>query len=318
MDYGDITGLGTLLPLPSDFSISGQAQGDILYFDGTNWVRLPPGTAGQRLETQGAGADPTWENEQSNLTGDVTSVGLTTTTVTNANLTGDVTSVGNAATIPSDTITVAMLADGTDGELITWDAAGGAATVAVGTAGDVLTSGGVGVAPTFVTPAGGEGLSNVIFSWRGRDDKATTTRGLYHDEHTDLTSNPPIATDIGMLYHYNRITETAGFQPVWPSGSKWKKIASISTLTWAVRAWKTHNNSSASSFTIRGDCGGQTGTVAVPSAANAIVPNWRSEFTVDVSSLSDGTTFDLSIDIDPTGSPGTIGFAISGIVIFGS
>ena len=50
---------------------------------------------------------------------------------------------------------VANLADGTDGELITWDAVGAPATVAVGTSGHVLTSNGVGVAPTFQAAAGG-------------------------------------------------------------------------------------------------------------------------------------------------------------------
>ena len=50
---------------------------------------------------------------------------------------------------------IAGLASGTDGELITWDASGNAAAVAVGTAGHVLTSGGVGVAPTFQAASGG-------------------------------------------------------------------------------------------------------------------------------------------------------------------
>ena len=47
------------------------------------------------------------------------------------------------------------MADGVDGELITWDASGVIATVAVGSVGEVLTSGGVGVAPTFQAGAGG-------------------------------------------------------------------------------------------------------------------------------------------------------------------
>lgn len=50
---------------------------------------------------------------------------------------------------------VTGLADGTDGELITWSAIGVAETVAVGTATEVLTSNGVGVAPTFQAAAGG-------------------------------------------------------------------------------------------------------------------------------------------------------------------
>ena len=72
--------------------------------------------------------------------------------VTNANLTGDVTSSGNATTIAAGAVDVAMLANGTDGELITWSASGVAAVVAVGTAGQVLGSNGAGAAPTFKTP----------------------------------------------------------------------------------------------------------------------------------------------------------------------
>ena len=50
------------------------------------------------------------------------------------------------------------LQTGTDGELITWNASGNPAAVAVGTATHILTSGGAGVAPTFQAPAAG-GLS---------------------------------------------------------------------------------------------------------------------------------------------------------------
>ena len=48
------------------------------------------------------------------------------------------------------------LADGTDGELITWDADGHPATVAAGTATHVLTSNGAGAAPTFQAASGGQ------------------------------------------------------------------------------------------------------------------------------------------------------------------
>lgn len=67
--------------------------------------------------------------------------------VTNATHTGDVTGSG-ALTIGSKKVTIGMLANGTDGELITWDAAGAAATVGAGTAKQVLTSNGAGAAPT--------------------------------------------------------------------------------------------------------------------------------------------------------------------------
>lgn len=46
-------------------------------------------------------------------------------------------------------VDVASLANGTDGELITWDSDGAPATVAAGTSGQILTSNGAGAAPTF-------------------------------------------------------------------------------------------------------------------------------------------------------------------------
>jgi hypothetical protein len=37
-------------------------QGDILYYNGTSWVVLPPGTIGQYLQTQGPSENPQWAN----------------------------------------------------------------------------------------------------------------------------------------------------------------------------------------------------------------------------------------------------------------
>lgn len=44
----------------SDLTISSEAQGDVLYFNGSNWVRLAAGTSGHFLKTQGTGANPVW------------------------------------------------------------------------------------------------------------------------------------------------------------------------------------------------------------------------------------------------------------------
>ena len=93
-------------------SIPGQAQGDVLYFDGTNWVGLPAGTSGQALLTQGAGSDP--------IFGDVVA--------------GDLTIAGQ-----------------TTGNLLYYDGANWI-RIAPGTSGDVLTSNGPGVAPSYETP----------------------------------------------------------------------------------------------------------------------------------------------------------------------
>jgi hypothetical protein len=79
----------------------------------------------------------------------------------------------NATDLP-----VSGLADGTDGELITWDAAGVAATVPVGTADQVLTSNGVGAAPTFQDAGGVQTRTNVTLTV----DQAVTATG-----NTDIT-----------------------------------------------------------------------------------------------------------------------------------
>lgn len=85
----------------------------------------------------------------SDITGSGSTVQATSPTLVTPNLgTPSAAVLTNATGLP-----VAGLASGTDGELITWDAAGNAATVAVGTATHVLTSNGAGAAPTFQAAA---------------------------------------------------------------------------------------------------------------------------------------------------------------------
>src|SRR5690348_13949221 len=42
--------------------IGSAAQGDILYRGASGWARLPAGTSGNFLKTQGTGANPTWDS----------------------------------------------------------------------------------------------------------------------------------------------------------------------------------------------------------------------------------------------------------------
>ncbi|MFA5840500.1 MAG: hypothetical protein WC890_07655, partial [Candidatus Margulisiibacteriota bacterium] len=44
----------------SNLTITGEAQGDIVYRNGSGWTRLPAGSSGQVLKTNGAGANPSW------------------------------------------------------------------------------------------------------------------------------------------------------------------------------------------------------------------------------------------------------------------
>ena len=67
-------------------------------------------------------------------------------TLTNKTIDGDNNTISDIA--------VSSLADGTSGELITWDAANAPTVVATGTASQILTSNGAGLPPTFQAAAG--------------------------------------------------------------------------------------------------------------------------------------------------------------------
>lgn len=168
---------------------AGATEHAVVLFDGTSGKLIKAigglGASGQVLTSNGAGAAPTMQTvtgtgdvvgpasstdsvlaEFSGTTGKllkdgtVTAAQVTANTakVTNATHTGDVTGA-TALTISAGAVDIAMLANGTDGELITWDAAGAPATVPVGTATHVLTSNGAGAAPTFQAPTGGGDVS---------------------------------------------------------------------------------------------------------------------------------------------------------------
>ena len=56
-----IAAISTALNDLSDVTITGAAQGDVLYYNGSAWVNLAAGTSGKFLKTQGAGANPVWD-----------------------------------------------------------------------------------------------------------------------------------------------------------------------------------------------------------------------------------------------------------------
>lgn len=58
----------------SNVTITGAAQGDILYYNGSAWVNLAAGTSGEFLKTQGAGANPTWDTPTAGAAGADTQV----------------------------------------------------------------------------------------------------------------------------------------------------------------------------------------------------------------------------------------------------
>ena len=87
-----------------------------------------------------------------------------TAKTTNATHTGDVTGA-TGLTIADNAVTLAKMAGGTDGQIITYDASGDPVAVGPGTDGQVLTSTGAGSPPAFeAIPAGVGGATGVDFN----------------------------------------------------------------------------------------------------------------------------------------------------------
>tara|TARA_R110002020_G_scaffold118000_3_gene269755 strand:+ start:1085 stop:2152 length:1068 start_codon:yes stop_codon:yes gene_type:complete len=104
-------------------------DGNIISFDASgDPVAVATGSAGQVLTSAGAGAPPTFAT----------------------------------ATVPDDAITLAKMASGTDGNIISYDTSGNPVAVATGSSGQVLTSAGAGAVPSFQSPAGGGKLLQVV------------------------------------------------------------------------------------------------------------------------------------------------------------
>jgi hypothetical protein len=165
---------------PAGYSLSfyldrvlGADQGDIMYRDSSGWTALTPGTSGNFLKTQGAGANPIWA---AGAGGSVTSVG------TGAGLTGGpITSTGTIALAaiadqrilanvsggslaPSATTLSAVLdiAGTAQGDILyrgasTWT------VLAPGTSGNVLTTQGASANPIWAGAVASSGPR--IFTW---------------------------------------------------------------------------------------------------------------------------------------------------------
>lgn len=84
----------------TDITISAESNGSLMYFDGTNWVNLPIGAAGQVLVT--SGGVPTWVNANTLYTaGDLTT---TTSGVTVTGGTGAVLGAGTTVNVATNAL----------------------------------------------------------------------------------------------------------------------------------------------------------------------------------------------------------------------
>ena len=93
----------------------------------------------------------------------------------------------STAKIVDDAVTLAKMASGTDGNIISYDASGNPVAVATGSSGQVLTSAGAGAVPTFAD--GGETNTPMFFVSGGNQT-------ISHNSNTKMTiSSEAIDTD---------------------------------------------------------------------------------------------------------------------------
>jgi hypothetical protein len=91
------------------------------------------------------------------------------------------------AEVADNAITLAKMAHGTDGEIITYDASGAPATVGVGSSGQVLTSNGAGSAPTMQDSAAGGKVLQVVQATGGSATYPTTSWTLITGASVTIT-----------------------------------------------------------------------------------------------------------------------------------
>jgi hypothetical protein len=151
----------------------------------------------------------------------IRSSSITDGQVDNADLSATVAVTGGQ--IADDAVTLAKMADGTDGNLITYDASGDPAYVATGSATHVLTSNGAGAAPTFQAAAAGENAP----AWHVGMNSVTQTIA---DATTVKVELDEVKFDTGFTWdtvNYRGIPGTAGkyligcFASFDPAGDSW-------------------------------------------------------------------------------------------------
>lgn len=159
------------------------------------------------------------------------------------------------------------------GNIIYFSAAGTVAALGPGTSGQFLKTQGASANPVWANM----GASNVVFTWSGIEGYASGDAGGYLG--TSLTA--AAASDIdGYFYFLSDIETYTTFL-----NFKFKKIASISTVTIQARLW-TDGNITA---TLNVDIGGASNTVI---RTNNATPAWVTASDIDVSGLTNGTVYD--------------------------
>ena len=112
---------------------------------------------------------------------------------------GDVMSIGTPS---DDTVTLAKMASGTDGNIISYDASGNPVAIATGSDGQVLTSTGAGSPPAFEAAAAGGKINQAITSV-DQTQRTTTSTSFVLGSSTLTVDITPSASSSKILVLFN-------------------------------------------------------------------------------------------------------------------
>jgi hypothetical protein len=140
----------------------------------------------------------------------------------------------------------------------------------------------------------GGSLSNVLFQYSG----CVNATGAGEGEVIGTTLVPNSVTG-----NYRFLQRTAGsLGTVW--ASKWTKISGVATITVYAQIWVRTTGTA----TLKVDVGGQNNSVTGTSAQTT--PEWKS-MTIDVSSLTNGVTYDVTVQLNNSVTTAFLGTLIS-------
>lgn len=167
------------------------------------------------------------------------------------------------------------------GNIIYFSNTGIMSVLSPGTSGYFLQSQGNGNAPVYALD---NNTSNVVFSWSGIDTAASDTHGIYVG-----TDNNPIIGGVSEDADANNVYLVV-FGTTYRTvlNFKFKKIASISTLTVHARLWSDNADSDKEAY-MKVDI--NSGTYTEIKSTTSSSPGWVTTSTINVSGLTNGTTY---------------------------
>lgn len=128
----------------------------------------------------------------------------------------------------------------------------------------------------------GQSLSATLFQYMGQHEDQGSNAG----EYTGTSLTPSAVTG-----NY-RFLQMTGTTYITKNRTKWTKIAGVSTVT--IHAYIWNSDGSTGQANIRVNIGSATGNVSGTVAQTT--PEYKT-FTIDVSGLSNGTVYDVTIDL---------------------